>query len=201
MKLERRARICALFLASAVLLAAGACMAADECFLWLDNIRGASKAARYLNWIDLADWALEEPADTSSTTGTAVGTTAGGRARYELRITKLLDIATPGIQRRHHSGERIGRAQLECRKAGKNDPYLKIAFDVVQVRDVNDQFSLPKNISVPVETAVLIFSRMRMEVLTLGPDGTPGGPVEKVDWDYQAKKSMTTQGPTPTPVK
>jgi type VI secretion system secreted protein Hcp len=127
---------------------------ASNVYLHIDGVNGESNDVNHKGWIEVeaVDWGVTQP--TIGTVSTAGGHTIGRAVFDALRITKLVDLASPKLMELAAQGKTIPKARLEFFRADGSDAlkYYEVTLENVLVSSnrksyggpglVMDQFTL-----------------------------------------------------------
>src|SRR5262245_52771939 len=107
-------------------------MAAVDYFLKLDGIEGESHDSKHKNAIELESWSWGE---AQTGTGHSSGGSGGGKvAMQDFHFVMKINKASPKLFLACANGEHIKKAELICRKAGKDQQeFLKVTMSDVLV--------------------------------------------------------------------
>jgi type VI secretion system secreted protein Hcp len=158
---------------------------ADDIFLKLAGISGASQDPSHKGEIDVLawSWGLSE-----SQTQAGAGAGAGKANFQDLSIQKLTDVASPALVAATAGGTHISDAILTVRKAGKvPQDYLVLNMQNVMVTSMTMQES--KTQDGPQETIMIKYGSIGIEYTPFKADGTKESQVS-VTWDVVANKAV-----------
>ncbi len=157
-------------------------MAAVDIFLKLDGIKGESKDHKHKDEIHIESfsWGLAQ----QGTGGTAGGSAAGKVSVHDLSITKVVDIATPGLLLHCCNGKHIKEGLITVRKAGEKPvEYLKIKLTDILVSSVQEAGHGGAILS---ESLSLNFSKFFVAYQEQAADGSAAGSPMEMGWDVKA---------------
>jgi type VI secretion system secreted protein Hcp len=162
-------------------------MAAVDYFLKIEGVQGESTDDKHKNEIDVESWSWgESNAGTFSTGG---GGGAGKVSMQDFHFVMKMNKATPKLMLACASGEHIKKAELVCRKAGKEQQeYLKIVLSDVLVSSYQTGGSAGSSV-VPMDQISLNFSKIEFEYKPQKADGTLDA-AAKAGWDLKANKKV-----------
>jgi type VI secretion system secreted protein Hcp len=162
-------------------------MAAVDYFLKIEGVQGESTDDKHKNEIDVESWSWgESNAGTFSTGG---GGGAGKVSMQDFHFVMKMNKATPKLMLACASGEHIKKAELVCRKAGKEQQeYLKIVLSDVLVSSYQTGGSAGSSV-VPMDQISLNFSKIEFEYKPQKADGTLDA-AAKSGWDLKANKKV-----------
>jgi len=131
-----RLDLLALTIAAMAVLPATA-QAAENAFIWFEGQPGESTDSRHKGWFDVKQVSLNtENAGTTASASSGAG--AGKVTHKEFTITKLVDKASPTLQKAAATGKHFPMVKLEMRKAGGDQhEYLTYTFHDVLISKVN----------------------------------------------------------------
>ena len=109
-------------------------MAADV-YLQIDGVNGESNDDKHKGWIEVEaiDWGITQP--TAGTVSTAGGHTTGRAVFDAIRITKVVDLASPKLMELAAQGKTTPKAKLEFFRADGSGPlkYYQVTLENVLV--------------------------------------------------------------------
>lgn len=157
-------------------------MALFDAFLKIDGIEGESADAKHKGEIDLHSFSWgESNAGTFSVGG---GGGAGKVSMQDLHFTMKINKASPKLFLACASGEHIKKANLTCRKAGKDQQeFLNYTLSDILISSYQTGGSSGGS-EVPMDQISLNFSKIEMEYKEQKADGTLGGAI-KGGWDVK----------------
>jgi type VI secretion system secreted protein Hcp len=162
-------------------------MAVVDYFLKIEGVQGESADDKHKNEIDVESWSWGETNAGSSSAGGGGG--AGKVSMQDFNFVMKMNKATPKLMLACASGEHIKKAELVCRKAGKEQQeYLKIVLSDVLVSSYQTGGSAGSSV-VPMEQISLNFSKIEFEYKPQKADGTLDAAV-KSGWDLKANKKV-----------
>ncbi len=166
-------------------------IAASECFLRMDQIRGESADQAHRDEINILGWSIAESLAVESRA--AAGAVAGRVRMQEFRFSARTSKASPVLFRFGATGQRIQTATLSCRKPGteRQEDYLRIRLDDVIVSSFQAGLQPPSAAPAPspqlaptvagdgypVDQVGLTFGKIFVEYRPTGPDGRLQGAV------------------------
>jgi type VI secretion system secreted protein Hcp len=116
-------------------------MAADV-YLQIDGVNGESNDDKHKGWIEVVaiDWGVIQP--TAGTVSTAGGHTVGRAVFDAIRITKVVDLASPKLMELAAQGKTIPKAKLEFFRSDGNGPlkYYEVLLENVLVASNRKSF-------------------------------------------------------------
>lgn len=160
-------------------------MAVDY-FLKIEGIPGESQDAKHKDEIEVLSWSWGESAVTQPGSGSGAGS---GKVQFQdFHFTSLISKASPKLMEACASGKHPKNALLTARRAGGgNAEFLTFGFFDVLVASYQTGGS--EGSAVPVDSAALRFSQIRVEYRVMKPDGTLGSPVT-FGWDVAQNKKL-----------
>jgi type VI secretion system secreted protein Hcp len=162
-------------------------MAAVDYFLKIEGVQGESADDKHKNEIDVESWSWGETNAGSSATGGGGG--AGKVSMQDFHFVMKMNKATPKLMLACASGEHIKKAELVCRKAGKEQQeYLKIVLSDVLVSSYQTGGSAGSSV-VPMDQISLNFAKIEFEYKPQKADGTLDA-AAKAGWDLKANKKV-----------
>jgi type VI secretion system secreted protein Hcp len=152
-------------------------MAVVDYFLKLDGIDGESNDDKHKGSIDISSWSWSESQTGTHSSGGGGG--AGKVKMQDLQLTAPVSKASPRLLLVCASGEHLKKAQLTCRKAGKDQQeYLKIILSDVLV----SSYTVATGAGVvPGDQFTLNFAKIEVEYKEQKADGSLGG-ATKAGW-------------------
>jgi type VI secretion system secreted protein Hcp len=149
-------------------------MAAVDYFLEIDGIKGESSDSKHKEQIDLESWSWGE-----TNSGTHAGGGGGGAGKVVMQdfsFVMKVNKASPKLFLACATGQHIKKAQLTCRKAGKEQQeYLKIKFEELLISSYQTGGS--SGDVVPTESISFNFSKIEVSYAAQKPDGTLESPL------------------------
>jgi type VI secretion system secreted protein Hcp len=116
---------------------------ASDVYLQIDGVTGESNDSAHKGWIEVQsiDWGVVQP--TSDTVSTSGGHTVGRAVFDALRITKLVDLASPKLMELAAQGKTIPKAKLEFFRSDGTGPlkYYEVTLENVLVSSNRKSFS------------------------------------------------------------
>lgn len=162
-------------------------MSVVDYFLKLDGVQGESADAKHKGEIDVESWSWGE--SQSGTMAFGGGGGAGKVSMQDFHFVMRVNKATPKLIIACATGEHIKKAELTCRKAGKEQQeFLKYTFSDVIVSSYQTGGAASGSV-IPNDQIALNYSKMEVEYKEQKPDGTLGGPI-KVGYDLKANKKV-----------
>jgi type VI secretion system secreted protein Hcp len=162
-------------------------MAAVDYFLKIEGVQGESTDDKHKNEIDVESWSWGETNAGSSSAGGGGG--AGKVSMQDFNFVMKMNKATPKLMLACASGEHIKKAELVCRKAGKEQQeYLKIVLSDVLVSSYQTGGSAGSSV-VPMDQISLNFAKIEFEYKPQKADGTLDA-AAKAGWDLKANKKV-----------
>jgi type VI secretion system secreted protein Hcp len=162
-------------------------MAAVDYFLKIEGVQGESADDKHKNEIDVESWSWGETNAGSSSAGGGGG--AGKVSMQDFHFVMKMNKATPKLMLACASGEHIKKAELVCRKAGKEQQeYLKIVLSDVLVSSYQTGGSAGSSV-VPMDQISLNFAKIEFEYKPQKADGTLDA-AAKAGWDLKANKKV-----------
>jgi type VI secretion system secreted protein Hcp len=160
---------------------------ASDVYLQIDGVAGESNDSAHKGWIEVQsiDWGVVQA--TSDTVSTSGGHTVGRAVFDPIRITKLVDLASPKLMELAAQGKTIPKAKLEFFRSDGNGPlkYYEIALENVLISSnrksfsgglIGDQFTL---------RYARITERYTQQKIAGGAGGNVSG-----GWDLAANKTV-----------
>ena len=186
-----RNRVLLLCLVSGLLLVPRVNWAADQCFLFLSDIRGESQDAQHKDWIEVESWSIGATQTGTSATGGGGG--AGKVSFQDFHFVMPMSIASPLIMSACATGKHYPEARFVCRKeSGKND-YLRMSFTDVLISSYQTGGSSSGGSS-PRDQISFSFGKISLEYLPTRADGTAAGGYVQAGWDVYANKAWSPLG-------
>jgi type VI secretion system secreted protein Hcp len=151
-------------------------MALVDMFLKLEGVEGESKdAAGKGGWIQIDGFRLNATSPRDSFTNQA----AGGVRMSNMTIRAKIDKSTPKLFSKISMNEKIPKATLSCRKAGKDQfEYFKITLTEVLVAKVQaGELQASGSDVIPACEFDLAYGRIEMEAKEQTEKGPTSGPV------------------------
>lgn len=162
-------------------------MAAVDYFLKIDGIAGESQDHKHKDEIQIESWSWGEQNVGSHATGAGGG--AGKVQMQDFHFVMTENKASPLLMLACAGGDHIKKAQLTCRKAGKDQQeFLVIKFTDLLVSSFQTSGSARGDI-VPQNQIALNFSKIEYEYKPQKADGTLDSPA-KAGWDLKANKKV-----------
>jgi type VI secretion system secreted protein Hcp len=161
-------------------------MAAVDYFLKIDGIKGESHDSKHKDEIDLESWSWGESQSGTHSAGGGGG--AGKVSMQDFHFTMRVNKASPSLLLACASGEHIPKAELTCRKAGKDQQeYMKFKFSDLLVSSY--QTGGHEGSLVPTDTISMNYSKIEHGYAMQKPDGTLDGMTWK-GWDLKLNKKV-----------
>jgi type VI secretion system secreted protein Hcp len=162
-------------------------MAAVDYFLKIDGIQGEAQDHKHKNEIMVESWSFGETnAGTMSTGG---GGGAGKVSMQDFHFVMTTQKASSKLFLACATGEHIKKAELVCRKAGKEQQeYLKWTFSDLLVTSYQTGGSGHSSV-LPTDQISINFTKAECEYKEQQADGTLGGSV-KAGYDIKAMKAV-----------
>ncbi|HEY2377833.1 MAG TPA: Hcp family type VI secretion system effector [Gemmatimonadaceae bacterium] len=162
-------------------------MASVDYFLKIDGIAGESQDHKHKDEIEISSWSWGEANSGSHAVGAGGG--AGKVQMQDFHFTMSENKASPLLMLACAGGDHIKKAQLTCRKAGKDQQeFLVIKFSDLLVSSYQTGGSAGAEI-IPVNSISLNFSKIEYEYKPQKADGTLDSPA-KAGWDIKANKKV-----------
>ena len=162
-------------------------MAAVDYFLKIDGIAGESQDHKHKDEIQIESWSWGEQNAGSHATGAGGG--AGKVQMQDFHFVMTENKSSPLLMLACAGGDHIKKAQLTCRKAGKDQQeFLVIKFTDLLVSSFQTSGSARGDI-VPQNQISLNFSKIEYEYKPQKADGTLDSPA-KAGWDLKANKKV-----------
>lgn len=159
-------------------------MALVDYFLKIEGIDGESTDAKHKNEIDVESWSWGETNSGSHAYGGGGG--AGKVSMQDFSFSMRINKASPKLLLSCANGAHIKKAQLTCRKAGKEQQeYLIVKFTDLLVSSFQTGGSAGD--VVPVDQISLNFAKIEYEYYPQKEDGTLGTKIP-VHWDLKQNK-------------
>lgn len=162
-------------------------MAAVDYFLKIDGIAGESQDSKHKDEIELQSWSWGEQNVGSHAVGAGGG--AGKVTMQDFHFVMTENKSSPLLMLACAGGDHIKKAQLTCRKAGKDQQeFLVIKFTDLMVSSFQTGGNAHGDI-VPTNQISLNFGKIEYEYKEQKADGTLGSPA-KAGWDIKANKKV-----------
>ena len=162
-------------------------MAADV-YLQIDGVNGESSDDKHKGWIEIVsiDWGVVQP--TAGTVSTAGGHTVGRAVFDAIRITKLVDLASPKLMELAAQGKTIPKAKLEFFRSDGNGPlkYYEILLENVLVASNRKSFG---GGGLVVDQFTLRYAKITEKYTQQKIGGGAGGNTSG-GWDLAANKTV-----------
>ena len=160
-------------------------MAAVDYFLKIDGIPGESQDSKHKDEIQLESWSFGE--SQSGTMAYGGGGGAGKVQMQDFHFVMKVNKASPKLFLACASGEHIKKAQLTCRKAGKDQQeFYIVKFEDLLVSSYQISGSGSGDV-IPMDQISLNFAVVEIEYKEQKPDGTLGG-TTKGKYDLKQQK-------------
>ena len=161
-------------------------MAAVDYFLKLDGIEGESTDHKHKGEIALQSWSWGETQHASQDHSAGGGSGTGKVQMQDFHFTALISKASAALLMHCASGAHIKKADLVCRKAGKDQQeFLKYTFTDLLVSSYQTEGSIESPLV--VDQVSFNFGRIDVEYRPQNPDGTTGTPL-KASWDVKGNR-------------
>jgi type VI secretion system secreted protein Hcp len=162
-------------------------MASVDYFLKIDGIAGESQDHKHKDEIELTSWSWGASNVGSHAVGAGGG--AGKVQMQDFHFVMTENKSSPLLMLACAGGDHIKKAQLTCRKAGKDQQeFLVIKFSDLLVSSFQTGGSAHGDI-VPQNQISLNFSKIEYEYKRQKADGTLDSPA-KAGWDVKANKKV-----------
>lgn len=162
-------------------------MAADV-YLHIDGVNGESNDDKHKGWIEVEaiDWGVIQP--TAGTVSTAGGHTVGRAVFDAIRITKVVDLASPKLMELAAQGKTIPKAKLEFFRSDGNGPlkYYEILLENVLVASNRKSFG---GGGLVVDQLTLRYAKITEKYTQQKIGGGTGGNTSG-GWDLAANKTV-----------
>jgi len=161
---------------------------ASDVYLQIDGVTGESNDSAHKGWIEVQsiDWGLVQP------TGDAVSTAGGhtvARAVFDaIRITKLIDLASPKLMELAAQGKTIPKAKIEFFRSDGTGPIKYYEVNLEHVLVSSNRKSLTGGLLVDQFTLryAKISERYTQQKIGGGIGGNSSG-----GWDLAANKTIS----------
>jgi type VI secretion system secreted protein Hcp len=164
-------------------------MAAVDYFLKLEGIEGESTDHKHKNEIALQSWSWGETQQAAHDHSASGGSGAGKVSMQDFHFTALFSKASAALLMHCASGTHIKKADLVCRKAGKDQQeFLKYTLSEIIVTSYQTGGSAHGD-TIPVDQVSLNFAKVELEYKGQKADGSLAAPV-KAGWDLKANKKV-----------
>jgi len=162
-------------------------MAAVDYFLKLDGIEGESHDSKHKNAIELESWSWGE---AQTGTGHSSGGSGGGKvAMQDFHFVMKINKASPKLFLACANGEHIKKAELICRKAGKDQQeFLKVTMSDVLVSSYQTGGSGHSDI-VPTDHISLNFAKIEYDYKPQEANGSLGASI-KAGYNVKTNKAV-----------
>jgi type VI secretion system secreted protein Hcp len=162
-------------------------MAAVDYFLKIDGIQGESADSKHKGEIDVESWSWGESQGGSMAFGGGGG--AGKVQMQDFHFVMKVNKATPKLLIACATGEHIKKAELTCRKAGKEQQeFLKYTFTDLLISAYQTGGAASGSV-IPNDQISFNYAKIEVEYKEQKSDGSLGGPV-KVGYDLKAMKKV-----------
>jgi type VI secretion system secreted protein Hcp len=169
---------------AAILLLAGAGMAAFDAFLKIDGVDGEAVEADHKDWIEISSWGMCFSGPSSAGAG---GT--GSYARLEsFTLSKSVDKSSPQLFLHCATGEHIPEVTVELCKDSATG---KVVYLQYVMKDILVSSMCPGGSSGgdrPTESLSLNFTKIEMKYWPVDASGVKGTPVI-ANWDLAVGKA------------
>jgi type VI secretion system Hcp family effector len=171
------------FVVLASMLAAGPAAAgpSDAAYFRMEPFQGESANPAFLNQIVVQSFTFGGQNHAANPT---VLTTGAGTAKlqmHDLKLTKLVDKASPLLFAAVGSGKPVVAAVLSVVRPGTSTLLAQVQLSDVAVSGYEVGTATPSGL--PIETVTLSFTRVKFVYFPLTPDGKPGAPMATcVNW-------------------
>lgn len=160
--------------------------AAEDYFLKIEGIAGASNDARHKDEIDLLGWSWGE------TQPPIVGGRPGGIGKVSMQdfhVVMRLSKASPKLMQACASGEHLKSAVLTGRKAGTGQQeYLEISLSDIFISSYQTEVAGGDG-GAPTDHVAISFAKIEIEYKEYKADGTLGATI-KSGWDLKQNKRL-----------
>ena len=162
-------------------------MSVVDYFLKIDGIPGESADAKHKGEIDVESWSWGESQGGTMAFGGGGG--AGKVSMQDFHFVMKVNKATPKLLIACATGEHIKKAELTCRKAGKEQQeFLKYTFSDILISSYQTGGAASGSV-IPNDQISFNYAKIEVEYKEQKPDGTLGGPV-KVGYDVKSNKKV-----------
>jgi type VI secretion system secreted protein Hcp len=162
-------------------------MAVVDYFLKIDGIQGESADSKHKGEIDVESWSWGESQGGSMAFGGGGG--AGKVQMQDFHFVMKVNKATPKLLIACATGEHIKKAELTCRKAGKEQQeFLKYTFTDILISAYQTGGASSGSV-IPNDQISFNYAKIEVEYKEQKSDGSLGGPV-KVGYDLKAMKKV-----------
>jgi type VI secretion system secreted protein Hcp len=162
-------------------------MAAVDYFLKIDGIEGESLDSKHKGEIELESWSWGE-----TNAGSHAGGAGGGAGKVQMQDFHFVmrnNKASPKLFLACAGGDHIKKAQLTCRKAGKEQQeFLVVKFEDLLVSSYQAGGSAQSAV-IPLDQISLNFAKIEYEYKEQKADGSLGSPV-KAGWSLKENKKI-----------
>lgn len=156
-------------------------------YIKFDGIDGESKDKDHAKWCDLVS--IQQTIHKPGGSGTGVSRRRGDAVLEDIRITKLLDKASPKLAEKMSKGEVISKVEIQftASYAGSGrTPYMK--YELSKVSVTSQHLSIQgQSEQVPSEDLSLNFEEIKVTYIPFKDDGKPDGNVE-YSWKVEEGK-------------
>jgi type VI secretion system secreted protein Hcp len=161
---------------------------AVDFFLKIEGIKGESHDSKHKDEIDIKSWSWGETNAGSSGGGGGGG--SGKVSMQDFHFVMNTNSASPDLLLNCANGAHITKAQLTCRKAGKDaQEYLKITFEDLMISSYQTGGTDGNTASdLPVDQISFNFSTIKMEYAPQNAKGQLGTPIIR---GYNIKTNKT----------
>ena len=162
-------------------------MAVVDYFLKIDGIPGESADSKHKGEIDVESWSWGESQGGTMAFGGGGG--AGKVSMQDFHFVMKVNKATPKLLLACATGEHIKKAELTCRKAGKEQQeFMKYTFSDVLISSYQTGGSASGSV-IPNDQISFNYAKIEVEYKEQKADGSLGGPI-KVGYDLKANKKV-----------
>jgi type VI secretion system secreted protein Hcp len=143
-----------------------------QCFLKIGTIRGDSTDARHAGEIDITSWGWS--LTQSASAHVAAGAGSGSADVKDLKLTKVMDQASPILAQTSYTGTDVKTAVLSCRANSRGADFLTMTLSgTVFV----SSYQVSQDKDRPTEQITLTFASLKFEYRPIKADGTPGAAI------------------------
>ncbi|HKP87055.1 MAG TPA: type VI secretion system tube protein Hcp [Blastocatellia bacterium] len=162
-------------------------MSVVDYFLKVDGIQGESADSKHKGEIDVESWSWGESQGGTMAFGGGGG--AGKVQMQDFHFVMKVNKATPKLLLACATGEHIKKAELTCRKAGKEQQeFLKYTFSDILISSYQTGGAASGSV-IPNDQISFNYAKIEVEYKEQKSDGSLGGPV-KVGYDLKAMKKV-----------
>ena len=164
-------------------------MAAVDYYLIVDGIKGESTDAKMSSKGAIDVESFSWGAQNGATAGRGTGGGAGKVSMQDFHFTMLVNKASPELMLSCAEGRHIKKADLVCRKAGKDQQeFMTVKMSDILVSSYQTGGSGHGGV-VPTDQVSLAFAKIEFEYKPQKADGTLDAAV-KAGWDVAANKKV-----------